>query len=149
MKPAAQEAPRSPFLNAFHGSLRSALKWHDLDTLWDTLRAQAARGWYVYAIGETPPQSPAPVDKFTQFITEVDALLRREHEEDYCAIVYADDFATPSLVKIYDPNNLGVQCGFSDNPPLPGWVLSVHPPEDLPALRQAAGRRRWWQRIFE
>jgi len=52
------------------------------------------------------------------------------------------------MVKIYDPHNLGVTCGYSDNPPLPGWVLSRLAPVDLEAARQPAGRRRWWQRLF-
>ena len=84
-----------------------------------------------------------------RFITEIDALLRREHDEDYCGIVYADDPSAPGMIKIYDPNNLGKVCGYSANPPLPGWVLSRLPPADLQAAQvQPAGRRRWWQRLF-
>ncbi|MCK7500047.1 MAG: hypothetical protein MZW92_64195 [Comamonadaceae bacterium] len=38
-----------------------------------------------------------------------DDLLRKEHREDYCGIVYADDLRpADACVKIYDPNNLGV-----------------------------------------
>ena len=91
---------------------------------------------------------PAGADELARFIDEIDMLLRREHDHDYCGIVYADDPAAPAMVKIYDPNNLGVSCGYSDNPPLPGWVLSRLPPVDLEATRQPAGRRRWWQRLF-
>jgi hypothetical protein len=72
-----------------------------------------------------------------------------EHREDYCGIVYADDLRTPTFVKIYDPNNLGVVCGFSDAPPLPGWVMSLIPPVDLPSTRPLPkNRRRWWSRLF-
>ena len=80
---------------------------------------------------------------------EIDKLLRQEHNEDYCGIVYADDIKQPAFVKIYDPNNLGVSCGYSDNPPLPGWVMSKLPPCDLPATRVLpANRKRWWRRLF-
>ena len=83
------------------------------------------------------------------FIDEVDALLRKEHDEEYCAIVYADDHADPAFIKIFDPNNLGVSCGFSENPPLPGWVLSKMQPVDIEhALQPANNRQRWWQKIF-
>ncbi len=84
------------------------------------------------------------------FITELDALLRAEHQEDYCGIVYADDPQAPRLVKIYDPHHLGVSCGSSADPPLPGWVMSLLPPVDLPASRAPTrSRRRWWQRVFD
>ena len=83
------------------------------------------------------------------FVAEIDALLRVEHDHDYCGIVYADDPSRPTLIKIYDPNNLGVSCGFSKDPPLPGWVMSLLPPCDLPAARALSnGRRSWWQRLF-
>jgi hypothetical protein len=139
---------RTEYLNAFRGGFTSALRWPQLDALWERVRAEPD-GWYVYAVGEVPPENPADREQLLQFITEIDALLRREHDEDYCGIVYADEPTVPRMIKIYDPNNLGVGCGFSDNPPLPGWVLSRLPPVDLPAARaQTAGRRRWWQRLF-
>ena len=137
------------FLTAFRGSFTSALRWPHLDALWERVRERADAGWYLYAIGEPPPEAPADAGQVQRFVAEIDDLLRREHDEDFCGIVYADDLAAPALIKIYDPNNLGVVCGYSDNPPLPGWVMSKLPPVDLPASRQAPkGRRRWWRRLF-
>ncbi len=137
----------NPYLSAFRGSFTSALRWAQLDALWEQVRAQPV-GWYVYAVGEAPPDSPAGADDLLRFVDEIDDLLRREHDEDYCGIVYADDPRSPAMIKIYDPHNLGVTCGYSNNPPLPGWVLSRLAPVDLQAARQNAGRRRWWQRLF-
>ncbi len=138
-----------PFLHAFRGSFTSTLRWPQLDALWVRLRQRAGEGWYLYAVGEPPPTEPADASQVLAFIDKVDALLRREHDEDYCGIVYADDLEEPSMVKIYDPNNLGVSCGFSDNPPLPGWVMSTLPPCDLPASRPPPkGRQRWWRALF-
>lgn len=136
-----------PYLAAFRGSFTSALRWPQLDALWERVRA-APDGWFIYAVGEPPPVATADVATLQRFIDEVDELLRREHDEDYCGIVYADVPADPGMIKIYDPNNLGVSCGYSDNPPLPGWVLSRLAPVDLEAARQPAGRRRWWQRLL-
>ncbi len=145
---ATRSAPaENPFLVAFRGSFTSTLRWPQLDALWQCMRGQP-EGWYVYAVGEPPPNSPATAGDLLRFIDRMDALLRAEHDEDYCGIVYADDPAAPRMVKIYDPANLGVSCGYSDNPPLPGWVLSRLAPVDLEAARQPAGRRRWWQRLF-
>lgn len=139
-----------PFLNTFHGSFVNMLRWHQLDALWDTLRQQADAGWYAYAIGETPPDTTLSAEELESFVSEIDALLRREHEEDYCGIVYVDNPTAPRMIKIYDPNNLGVVCGFSEAPPLPGWILSLEPPCDLPAaITPPANRRRWWQRILK
>lgn len=137
------------FRDAFRGRFSSVLRWHQLDELWNTLRVDAASDWYIYAVGTPPPDAPVSVTEMEKFIEEVDVLLRADHQEDYCGIVYADDFSSPAFVKIFDPNNLGVSCGFSDNPPLPGWILSKLPPADLHADMPLPGnRKRWWQRIF-
>lgn len=145
-QPAADE---DPFLHAFRGSFTSALRWHQLDDLWAVLRACAGDGWYLYAVGEPPPAQPADAAGVGRFIDEIDALLRAEHDEDFCGIVYADDLRAPAFIKIYDPNNLGVVCGYSDNPPLPGWVVSKLRPVDLPATHVVpANRRRWWRKLF-
>lgn len=137
------------FLTAFRGSFTSALRWHHLDALWQRLRDTPGDDWYVYAVGEPPPEVPVSHAELMKFIDEVDLLLREDHQEDFCGIVYADDLREPSFIKIYDPHNLGVVCGFSDNPPLPGWVLSKLRPCDLPAAQPApTNRRRWWQRLF-
>lgn len=138
-----------PFLTAFRGSFTSTLRWPQLDALWGRVRERAGAGWYLYHVGDQPPAQPADAHQVETFVRELDTLLRSEHKESYCGIVYADDLATPSLIKIYDPHNLGVSCGYSDNPPLPGWVMSLLPPCDLPATRAPTGsRRRWWQRVF-
>jgi hypothetical protein len=139
----------NPYLVAFKGSFINMLRWPQFDALWESLRSQADAGWYVYAVGEPPPAQPANGQQVRDFLDHLKVLLRHEHEEDYCGIVYADDAHDPSFVKIYDPNNLGVSCGFSEQPPLPGWVLSKLAPCDLPAaLPPPANRRRWWQRLF-
>lgn len=137
------------FVTAFRGSFIGMLRWHQLDELWDVMRRGADDGWYIYAVGEVPPEQVSTGDQLKHFIDEIDALLRKEHEYDYCGIVYADDRETPAYVKIFDPNNLGVSCGYSDNPPLPGWIVSKLKPVDLPnAMPQPGSRRRWWQKLF-
>ncbi len=139
----------SAFYRAFRGSFINMLRWPQLDALWETIRQQEGEAWYLYAVGETPPASPATREELLRFLEEIDALLHREHDEDYCGIVYADDRENPSFVKIYDPNNLGSVCGSSGAPPpLPGWILSKIPPDDLDAMPQPGNRRRWWQRLF-
>jgi hypothetical protein len=137
------------YLSAFRGSFVSALRWHQLDGLWAALRVQASDDWHVYAVGEPPPAAPVTRERLLAFVDEIDRLLRREHDEDYCGIVYADDLARPGFIKIYDPHHLGAVCGSSANPPLPGWVLSRLQPCDLPASRAPSGsRRRWWRALF-
>ena len=138
------------YLAAFRGRFTSLLRWHDLDAFWERLRDQADDGWYIYHVGDAPPGMPVNRQKLLTFIDEIDALLHEEHQEDYCGIVYTDSKDRPTYVKVFDPHNLGVSCGYSEKPPLPGWILSRIPPVELEeALYPAANRRRWWQRIFE
>lgn len=139
---------QNTYLQAFKGSFTSTLRWHQLDALWQVLKADAGGGWYIYAVGEAPPTSVAQADSVLKFIASIDALLREEHKENYCGIVYADNLKQPSFIKIYDPNNLGVSCGYSDNPPLPGWVLSKLAPVDLSTTVVPKNRRRWWQALW-
>ena len=135
------------FAERYGGRLWSLLSWDQLTAFWG--RIDPAAGWYLLAAGEPVPAEPASPQQVAQFMGEIDALLRKEHRHDYCGIVYADDLEAPSLVKIYDPNNLGVSCGFSDNPPAPGWVMSRVPPQAIGAQAPApAGRRRWWQALI-
>jgi hypothetical protein len=142
--------PVTTYVDAFRGRFVSLMRWDDLTVFWDTLRSQVDDNWYVYHVGEAVPTSTISKDQLLTFITEMDVLLRAEHDEDYCGIVYADDHQHPSFIKIFDPHNLGVSCGFSDNPPLPGWVMSKMPPVNLHnALRPNNSRRSWWKKIFE
>lgn len=137
----------SEFQALYSGRLWSLLSWEQLAAFWQ--RIDPAAGWYVYAVGEPVPVAPASAEAVSAFIANIDALLRREHRHDYCGIVYADQLDTPGFVKIFDPNNLGVSCGFSDNPPPPGWILCRVPPEDLkPVAPLPEGRKRWWRALF-
>ncbi len=138
---------RNPeFDTLFDGTLFSLLSWDQLTAFWQRLDAQA--GWYLYALGEDRPEQPADGAQVATFISEIDRLLHKEHDEDYCGIVYADDLERPSLIKIYDPNHLGTSCGSSKERILPGWVMSRLPPSDLnPSHLIPQNRRRWWQGI--
>lgn len=144
-------AEEETFLAAFRGDFRGVLRWENLAGLWEAVRARGSDApWYIYAVGEPPPSEPAAAADLEGFLAEVDRLLRAEHQESYCGVVYADDLERPSLVKIYDPNHLGSVCGPGlGPPPLPGWVLSTRPPVDLEAaMAPPANRRRWWRRLF-
>lgn len=137
----------SEFDRIFDGMLFSLLSWKQLSEFWPKI--DPAAGWYLYAIGEPLPAAPASAGRVDRFVREVDALLHRDHREDYCGIVFADDLENPYLIKIYDPHNLGVSCGSSKNPPLPGWIMSRLPPSELqPRGITPANRKRWWQSLF-
>ena len=140
---------KEAYISAFRGNFTSTMRWPDLDNFWGTLKNHADDNWYIYAVGEIPPDDTSSKAHLLSFIDEIDALLHQEHDEDYCGIVYVDNKETPEFIKIFDPNNLGVTCGFSDNPPLPGWILSkIQPVEIEAALNPPKNRQRWWQQIF-
>lgn len=138
----------SEFDQLFNGTLYSLLSWEQLSDFW--ARLDTAAGWYLYALGESRPDAPADAEHVIAFIREIDALLRREHHEDYCGIVYTDDLTHPRLIKIYDPNHLGSSCGSSKQRILPGWVMSTTQPSDLsPSHLVPQNRKRWWQGFID
>lgn len=136
------------YLATFKGNFTSTMRWHDLDAFWQVLKINADDHWYIYAVGEKVPETTVVKSHLLKFIDEIDALLHQEHDENYCGIVYVDNKEKPKFIKIFDPNNLGVSCGFSDNPPLPGWILSrIQPVELEAALNPPKIRQRWWQQL--
>ncbi|WP_020396914.1 hypothetical protein [Thiolinea disciformis] len=146
---AHQNLDSDAFLVAYRSTFFGVLSWTQLDELWRLVLAESSASWYVYAVGEIPPISVANSSELGVFIRKLDSLLRKEHQESYCGIVYADDLKHPSFIKIFDPHNLGSTCGSSKIKPLPGWILSKLPPVDLPGAFPAPNnRRRWWQTLF-
>ena len=130
----------------YDGLLYSVMRWDQLTAFWAKIDVEA--GGYLYAVGQPLPGAPSPAAKVRQFTHELDALLRRDHHEDYCAIVYADDLEAPHFIKIYDPNHLGSSCGSSamKSSVLPGWLMSRTPPRELETRSGVTGqRKRWWQ----
>jgi len=155
------------FQSLYAGRLWSVMGWDQLTTLWR--RIDPAAGWYLRAVGvagprsgipgtqsEGTPSAPTPTiaevsdaAAVSAFITRIDALLRKDHREAYCGIVYADDLDNPRLIKIYDPNNLGSSCGSSRNPPLPGWIMSRVPPDEIASAHPVPeNRKRWWRSLL-
>jgi hypothetical protein len=132
---------------AFHarlkGTFKGMLQWQHLDDLWDCVK----RGtWYIYQIGEAVPTAPLSGEELAHRINALDALLRQEHDYDYCGIVYADDVEQPTLIKVYDPNNMGSACSGNAAPSPPGWILSTAPPALIETSAPVPNnRRRWWQ----
>jgi len=144
MSTAMPAAVHREFDRLYTGRLWALMSWNHLDGFWR--RIDPAAGWYLYAVGECVPERPSSPEEVREFVRRIDELLRKEHHEDYCGIVYADDLQAPLLIKIYDPNHLGSSCGFSKHPPLPGWIMSRMAPTDLePSAHIPASRRRWWQ----
>lgn len=139
-------------MNAFdkklNGLLYGLMQWSDWDAMRERLLAAPDKRWFVYAVGDSLPERPLPASGFKTALAEIDALLRRDHGEDYLGIVYADDLEYPSLVKIYDPNNLGSACGSSGHKVAPGWILSTDPPNAVEISTPLPGnRRRWWDAL--
>lgn len=125
------------------GSFQGMLHWHQLDALWEKLKPGK---WYVYQLGEPVPETPLQGTALAERIVALDALLRADHPETYCGIVYADDAEQPTLIKVYDPNHIGSSCSNGAAPSPPGWIFSITPPQlitlDAPVPNS---RRRWWQ----
>jgi len=120
-----------PYKIASLGFLKGIRQWHEFDTFWEKLEELNDGQWFVYDTNQSPPTTPTNKSDFLVFLKHTNQLLHEQHHEDYCGIVYVDNMQQPSFIKIYAPTNLGVVCGFSDNPPFPGWILSKIEPCDL------------------
>ena len=132
---------------AFHarlkGSFTGMLQWQQLDALWGRVKSGT---WYFYQLGEELPTVALNGDELARRIDALDALLRKDHDYNYCGIVYADDAEQPTLIKVYDPNNMGSSCSGNAAPSPPGWILCTEPPALIETHAPTPNnRRRWWQ----
>ena len=116
-----------------NGTLYGLMRWPDWDALRVRLRNDPGYRWYAYAVGLELPHETLGANALLILLGEIDVLLRRDHIENYLGIVYADNPDHPSLIKIYDPNNLGSSCGSIDFKVPSGWVLSQDRPTPLAA----------------
>ena len=41
-----------PFMQTYRGAFSGILRWPQLDELWETLRQQTDKQWYIYAVGD-------------------------------------------------------------------------------------------------
>jgi hypothetical protein len=140
--------PDNNFASRMNGRFYGVLQWSDLDKLWDKVRAEP-EGWYASLTGEAPPLVTMTVAELNKFLPEIDSLLRREHDYDYCGVVYVDEPAQPTLIKIFDPHNMGTGCRVGGEPIPPLWVLSrIQPTLMLNDAPLSNSRRRWWQGLF-
>lgn len=136
------------FAERMNGRFYGVLQWADLDALWVKVRTEP-EGWYAALTGEVPPSMPLPAADLDKFITEIDALLHKEHHYDYCGVVYVDDPKTPALLKIFDPYNMGSGCRVGGEPIPPLWVLSRIQPTPMQSnIPLTNSRSRWWQELF-
>ena len=136
------------FNQLLNGYFEGILRWSQLDDLWQQLKQSDAE-WFVYQIGSPIPQQPLTTAELHKSIDELNALLRQEHEYDYCGIVYANDIKNPTLIKVYDPNNLGSSCGCGGDKIPPRWIISQQQPEEIiDDAPTPANRKRWWSRLF-
>ena len=130
-----------PYLARFlHGTFRSVLHWDDLEPFWAALRGRAALGWYAYDLDGPPPAEPAAEAELSAFIETVDGVLRTQHRNRYCGLVYADDRDAPGYVIVYHPKRVA-GCAIASQQPLPGWTLTLVPPVDLNAALRPPPRR--------
>lgn len=138
------------FLSAFNGKFYGVLRWSQLDDLWEIVKKDNDSGWYIYSVGEDVPLQKEAKDDVHKFVEEINVLLRRDHNEDYCGVVYTDSFEEPNLIKVFDPNNLGTSCSIAKKGPLPSWIVSKVQPVDISEnTEQTANRRNWWQKLFK
>jgi hypothetical protein len=105
------------------GRFLGILQWVQLDALWAVVRTNP-EGWYWVELGHPLPTQPLSALELSDRLNDLDTLLRTEHAERYCGIVYADDVEAPQMIKVIDPRGMGSMCHTGSEPTPPQWVLS-------------------------
>ncbi len=139
-----KKGKKSKFEKALSGRFEGILRWADLDKLWARLKA-ADGAFYVYEVGTDVPDKPLGAKALAARVDEINKILRDNHDEDYCGIVYVDDPDAPSLIKVFGPKNLGASCGTSGSKIWPRWVISKVKPSAVGVELDEAGKPAWWK----
>lgn len=123
------------YIERFKGRFIGIMQWDDCHTLFEKLHDNP-NDWYLYDTLKVAPKMVANANEFINTLNDINKIIKSEHRERYCGIVYTNDLNQPNFVKIFHPNNLGKVCGNSENPPIPRWLLSKDKPIDIEAERQ-------------
>ncbi|MCF6221289.1 MAG: hypothetical protein L3J65_09270 [Robiginitomaculum sp.] len=132
------------FEQRLHGRFEGVLRWPDLDKLWVQVKASKIP-WYIYEVGMDVPDMQIASKDLEAEIAAIDNILRENHNEDYCGIVYVDNPDAPTLVKVFGPKNLGASCGSSGSKTWPRWILSHMPPTEVGVKLDHKGKPAWWK----
>lgn len=139
----------STFKERFKGKFYGVLQWKQLDHIWDVVKSDKADSWFIYEVNLTPPSSTIKQLDIALEINKIDHYLRKEHNEDYCGIVYADDLESPEFIKVFNPKSLGSSCSIAKTPPLPKWIISKVKPQDLTLAKEQTNKpKRWLGNLF-
>lgn len=139
----------SNFNELFNGKFYGVLRWQQLNHIWDVVKSDEAESWYIYEINESTPETATKNNDLTLKIEQIDLHLRKEHDEDYCGIVYADNLENPEFIKVFDPENLGTSCSIAKTPPLPKWIISKVKPQVLTLKKEDTNKpKRWIGKLF-
>jgi hypothetical protein len=126
--------PDTPFWRAYQGPMAGMVNWARLDAFWPVLQASGG-AWYVTDLESGAlPDAPATSDEFAATLALAQAMYDPVRDRSWCGVVFADDPAAPSFVKLFDPWNMGASCGSSGVRVMPRWVLSRIAPDALPEV---------------
>lgn len=98
--------------------------------------------WFIYDLDARVPETPCEAVEFTTQITIIKEIIATKHTQRYCGIVYADSTQSPTIVKIFHPDNVGKSCGSSETPPLPKWIISKIAPVTIEVAKPKSSRFR-------
>ncbi|HHS94340.1 MAG TPA: hypothetical protein ENK63_03235 [Rhodobacterales bacterium] len=121
--------PDTAFWRAYQAPAKGLLRWDEADALL-VLLAGAGGGWYVFDLHAAPPTTPS--DDITATLEAVREMYAPVRDRSYCGTIYVDDPEAPTLVKFFDPYQMGATCGSSGERTLPRYVFSRIKPDPLP-----------------
>ena len=122
----------SAYTGQFKGNFKSALRWHDLDDLWATLKTLNKGQWYIYHVGEEPPvetefrvevtAEELPIDtdfgEIVDEVTEQEGELARKNSKQKEPPTNVETSSVSSNTSV-KTTSLGGSSATSSSPPSP------------------------------
>jgi hypothetical protein len=109
------------YLAQFQDRFIGIMQWEDCHALFEKL-SNNSNDWYLYNTSKVVPKTVVNANDFLNAINNIKKVIKSEHQERYCGIVYTNDLNNPDFVKIFHPNNLGKSCGSSEIPIV--WIVA-------------------------
>lgn len=145
-KSTIETLPDTAYWRHYQGRFSSLLNWRDVDAFWVKIAAMKS-DWYVFETGAQIPTEPATNMALSEVLAAAQIMVNTRREMAYSGTIYVDDIEMPTMIKVFDPTNMGSACSCSGERIMPRYILSQIPPDALPAPVET-GKQTMLARIF-
>ena len=88
------------FIERFNGRFNGIMNLEECYEFFNSLKSNPC-DWYFYDTDESPSLETLSKESFIQTIEEIKNIIKTDHSESYCGLVYVDDLSNPQFFKIF------------------------------------------------